>query len=103
MSSMIERIAESEQQALELKKQAAAQAREKAAEAAAEAARRTESAQEKARDRLAYAEETAKAEGRALFDEIFNENAAKADQRRKEAEKRLNAAAEYIIEKAAQA
>ena len=61
MSSMIERIAEAEQQALELKKQAAAQAREKAAEAAAEAARRTESAQEKARDRLAYAEETAKA------------------------------------------
>ena len=40
---------------------------------------------------------------RALVDEICNENAAKADQRRKEAEKRLNAAAEYIIEKAAQA
>ena len=65
--------------------------------------RKQQGGPEKARDRLAYAEETAKAEGRALFDEIFNENAAKADQRRKEAEKRLNAAAEYIIEKAAQA
>lgn len=103
MSNMVERIACAEEQAAELKRQAAADARARVERAQAEASRVTAAANSAARDELARAEAEADAQAKELFGQIVAQGEDAALAVRSAAAKKLYAAAEYIIGKAGRA